>query len=768
MSDTNNQENHIVNQKAPQDVNLGALYRGIKGEQNLEENKTQDKNIQDPKYVGWCKKAYKQFPALGKGNLHKKVKDAVLFLGWKLKPEEYDAFVMTVAVFSLGIVFVLLILIYILFYFLAQSIDALSSIDPLIVIAVSLAVLGGIAGYLIYAASNYPLVKAEEEKRQSLTYLPAMIGYLTMYLKLVPNLERAILFASQQGEGHLAEDFRKAIWDTNIGVYSSVSEGLDYIAYRWKAYSLDFKEAVMMIKSAMVEDNEARRSELLDKTTENLLDAIKLKMETYARQLSQPSLVLFYVGVLLPLLLVIILPIGSVFAGLPFSNPYVLFILYDVAIPMFVFFYGKKISRSVPLLYHTPVIPDNYKGVPKKNNFRIGKFEMNVFVLLALVLIIGVGLSIFLQYQFGVTLEKTMIKDNLPQNYIDNPDSYFQMMADSYIATTGKKIAKDTDEYNSTVATQKLLYSLKDGHDTTPYYILYGIVLTLALLIALYCYLTAVYKKKIQDYYIDMESNFREVLFILASRLSEGKPMETALKDTMHFFPDLVISQDLLAKVVDNINLLGMPLDQALFDPLFGALKNNPSVLIKNNMKIISDSSQLGVTTVAKTILSISTQLKNIEDIKVTVEKLTDDVREMMTTMVSMIAPAVLGMVSAIQKVVILTLSSLGSSGMSSSSSSSSTSALGSSSMSSLDPSKVMGAVNPNAIGSIASPFAFNLILSINLILVVLALVYFISRVQSDNPIQMKMNMAYMIPVAVVVFILASMGASLLLGGLGG
>jgi len=135
--------------------------------------------------------------------------------------------------------------------------------------------------------------------------------------------------------------------------------------------------------------------------------------------------------------------------------------------------------------------------------------------------------------------------------------------------------------------------------------------------------------------------------------------------------------------------------------------------------------------------------------------------------MVSMIAPAVLGMVSAIQKVVILTLSSLGSSGGMSSSSSSS-SLLADSGMSSFDPSKIMGSVDPNAIGSIASPFAFNLILSINLILVALALVYFISRVQSDNPIQMKMNMAYMVPVAVIVFILASLGASLLLGGLGG
>ena len=73
----------------------------------------------------------------------------------------------------------------------------------------------------------------------------------------------------------------------------------------------------------------------------------------------------------------------------------------------------------------------------------------------------------------------------------------------------------------------------------------------------------------------------------------------------------------------------------------------------------------------------------------------------------------------------------------------------------------------PAAMRAIKSFYHFNLILAINLILVVLGLVYFISRVESDNPIKMKMNIAYMIPVAVVVFILASLGASFLLGGLG-
>jgi hypothetical protein len=745
-----------------QNVNIGAFYSRIKTDSGKENTEVKSTEVKDPKYVDLAKKVYKKFPSFAKLNAHKRVKDAVLFLGWKLKPEEYDALVVTTFVFTFGVTLIISILLFAIAFVLYQQTSF--TINPAYFLIFPLILGFSVSAYLCYYVMNYPLVKAEEEKRQALAYLPAMVGYLTMYLKLVPNLERAILFASQQGEGHLANEMKKLVWDTNLGVYNSISQGLDFLSYRWEKYSRDFKEAIMMIKSAMVEDNEARRTELLDKTTENLLDAIKLKMETYARGLSQPSLVLFYIGVLLPLLLVIILPIGSVFASLPFSNPWVLSIIYCVAIPLFVFFYGKKISRKVPLLYKAPIIPDDYKGLPKKNHIRIKNFEINLFVLLGLIFVIGLGILYIAQISFGVTLEKIMRDvDQLPQKYIDDPESYFDMLTENYILTANLSVVKGSPEYEKIYNTQKMLYSLSPGHDTTPYIFLYGFAVLLAILVALYAYLSSKDKKKIQDYYMGMEKNFREVLFILASRLSEGKPMETAIKETKEFFPELVISQDFLAKTLDNINLLGMPLEQALFDPMFGSLKNNPSELIKNNMKIISDSSELGVNTVAKTILSISLQLKNIEDIKITVQKLTDDVRQMMSTMASMIAPAVLGMVSGIQKVVILTLSNLGSSGLAQSSD---TSVVSDAGMQGMDIGKIMGSLDPNAIGSIATPLQFNIILIINLTLVVLGLVYFISKVQSDSDLEFKKNVSYMIPVAIIVFVLTSAGSSLLLSGL--
>ena len=60
----------------------------------------------------------------------------------------------------------------------------------------------------------------------------------------------------------------------------------------------------------------------------------------------------------------------------------------------------------------------------------------------------------------------------------------------------------------------------------------------------------------------------------MASRLSEGKPMETAIKETKEF-SRIGYWSDVSAKTLDNINLLGMPLEQVLFDPMFGSLKQS-------------------------------------------------------------------------------------------------------------------------------------------------------------------------------------------------
>jgi len=744
------------------DFTLGKLYSGIRADKKIENDEEKTRKYEDPTYVKICKKIYKRFPNFGKAKKFKPdIDDAVKFLDWKLKPKVYDSAVKTISIFSIVFLFIVLIVSYFVFLSLYNS-DKISY-SPMVLTFGVLLVLGGIIAGIIYYFMNYPLTRAKKEQRLSLVYLPEVVGYMTMSLKLVPNLERAVKFAALQGKGKLAEDLRKILWNVNIGIYNNVEEALDELAYKWKKFSPEFKEAIMMIKSAMIEDSDARREELLDKTMSVLLDAIKIKMDTVARGLSQPSLVLFYVGILLPLLLVIILPIGAVFANLSVANVWSLALVYDVFLPLFVFLYARHVIKGMPALYKPPTVPYKYKGLPKKGHMRIGKLQINLKIFVAIVFIIGILLSIFLQINFGVTLQSVMKKEQLPQKYIDNPDAYFQKLAnDSYMAKYGKPPSADVLA-KETLA-QKKLFLMQPGHDTTPFYIIYGFALTLALVIFLYFFFDSYYRRKIQKYYINMEQEFKETLYILASRLGEGKPMEQALKSTKQFFSDLTVSQDLYAKTIDNLNLLGLPLEQAFFDPTFGSLRYNPSMLINNNIRLIVGATQLGVKTAAKTILAIIMQIKNIDEIKELVKKVTLDIIQMMNTMTTMIAPAVLGITVSMEKIVVTTLNSLASSG-SFSSSASNTSMASMNGMGSLNPSQLMGSFQMSNISNIASPFAFNIIVIIYVVLLVLILSYYTSNLQENNELAMKQLMAFTVPVAVVIFILSSLGAKLLLGG---
>ena len=136
-----------------------------------------------------------------------------------------------------------------------------------------------------------------------------------------------------------------------------------------------------------------------------------------------------------------------------------------------------------------------------------------------------------------------------------------------------------------------------------------------------------------------MEYEFKDPLYVIASRMVENKPIEEALRHAQKFLPDYVISQKLFAKTVDNINLLGMPLENAVFDPNYGALKNNPSSLIRTSMKLLVDSVKMGVEVSARTLMSLSLQLQNSDKVNKMLSILVKNITSTMKTMAVFIAP---------------------------------------------------------------------------------------------------------------------------------
>jgi Flp pilus assembly protein TadB len=103
---------------------------------------------------------------------------------------------------------------------------------------------------VLYYLSEYVKIKARLMKISSLGDIPEILSYLVMSMKLVPNLEHAVLFAARNSERPLAKDLKKLTWDLKLRIYSSMDEALLSFADLWGRNSEYFKRSLHLIKSS--------------------------------------------------------------------------------------------------------------------------------------------------------------------------------------------------------------------------------------------------------------------------------------------------------------------------------------------------------------------------------------------------------------------------------------------------------------------------------------------------------------------------------------
>ncbi|MBI5553619.1 MAG: hypothetical protein HY917_02650 [Candidatus Diapherotrites archaeon] len=736
-------------------------------------------------FVAYCKRVHAAVPSLGSaGAFPSDIKDAVEFLGWELRPAEWDAaFKFTLGAALMGA----LVMGTVLNFFLAETIGEIIG-SGLILMAVFFGPFLGLALYAAFTVRSYPLREAESEQVKALTFVPEIMGHMVMSMKLVPNLEKALEFASLHGRGKIAQDFQRVIWDTQLGMYGSVSEGLDALAYRWGKFSFEFKQSLMRVRSSVLESAESRRFLLLDKTMSELLESVKFKMEIYARSLSQPSMMLFYLGVLLPLILIIILPVGSSFSGAPLAHPLVLGFLYMILIPGFTFLFARSLIARRPPTYEAPFIPDTYPGLPPKGMIREGGLQVPVMAVLAVILVAGAGLSIFVSQQgfppkfmtppdqdpffiihpdqsaYEVQLKAGLIEVGQPPNYFSAESPEGALFLEFTRQGMSAEVAK------ARVISEEKAFYMKKGNDIAPTALVFSLMLVFSLLVFVYLYYSNIYKRRAQEEVMKLEDEFRDSLYILASRLGENKPVEEALRHVRDFLPTYRISS-MYDKILENISLLSMPLHEAIFDKTYGALRNIPSKTMATSMQLLTDSVQLGVNVAARTMIALSIQLQNAQAVTRKMTELLSEITSMMQTLSIFIAPIVLGITVSLQKVVILTLFSIASSDsgasvqnldVSGAVDGSGFSVGGISSITSGNAGSLLSA----DISGVATPTEFIFIIAVYIILLVIIMNYFITKIQEDNDLLVRINLAKALPFSVLIFIVAVVVADLFIGGL--
>ncbi|MCK4884364.1 MAG: hypothetical protein KAS30_05810, partial [Candidatus Diapherotrites archaeon] len=151
-------------------------------------------------------------------------------------------------------------------------------------------------------------------------------------------------------------------------------------------------------------------------------------------------------------------------------------------------------------------------------------------------------------------------------------------------------------------------------------------------------------------------------------------------------------------------------------------------------------------------------QIQDSKKIDSNLRKMLEDLTAMMNSMAIMIAPMVLGITTALQKIVLDALSNI-----TKATSSSSSGSMGSSGMGNM-----LSGMDSTAATSIINPTDFLLIIGFYVIELVIILMYFTMNIQEGrNLILVKMAIAKILPVAITFFIISTLLANSLIANTG-
>src|SRR3989344_7909070 len=154
-----------------------------------------------------------------------------------------------------------------------------------------------------------PMIMADSWRLKASNQMVLVVFFIVTYMRHTSNIERAIDFAANHLSAPLSLDLKKVIWDVQTEKYGSIKDSLESYLETWKAYNMEFVEAMHLIEASLYEGSEDRRVDLLEKSLELILEETYEKMLHYAQNLKSPITMLHMLGIILPILGLVILPL---------------------------------------------------------------------------------------------------------------------------------------------------------------------------------------------------------------------------------------------------------------------------------------------------------------------------------------------------------------------------------------------------------------------------------------------------------------------------
>ena len=497
------------------------------------------------------------------------------------------------------------------------------------IITVLIFVIGG--ALAVKPIAKYPIHLADMHRLRASNQMVMCILYIVMYLRHTSNLEHAVKFAGEHIGAPLSLDLRKIVWDVETSRFSTIKESIDHYLESWKGYNMDFVESFHLIESSILEGNNQRRLELLEKSLEVMLEGTYENMLHYAQNIQSPITTLHMLGVILPVLGLIILPLMGSFLGVKW---YQLAIIYNIFLPIGVYFIGFQIMSKRPVGYSEGnLLEDNPKFESmRKVNFLGMEIEPKSYAIFLAVIFLLIGFFPLIYHALGY--EDIIIS-------FGNYENFGSLM--------GYQVSEDAEG--------NVIESGPFGIGAA----LFSLVITFGLAYSLSAYYKARSRKliAIREETKKLEKEFQGALFQLGNRIGGGFPTEMVFGDVAKNMQGTPTGNFL--QIVDtNIRMLGMSVTQAIFDEKVGAINQYPSSLIESSMKIMAETSQKGPSVVSKALISISSYLDRINKVNERLKDLLAETVGSMKAQIAFLSPVISGIVVGIGTMITSIIGSLG------------------------------------------------------------------------------------------------------------
>ncbi|MBI4450626.1 hypothetical protein HY642_01510 [Candidatus Woesearchaeota archaeon] len=483
--------------------------------------------------------------------------------------------------------------------------------------------------------ARMPAFIANTWRLKSSNQMVQCVFYVVTHMRHTSNLELAIEFAGEHLAPPLSLDMKKVLWDVETGTFENIKESLDSYLEKWRKYNSEFIEAFHLIESSLYEPSEERRLSLLDKSLDVMLQGTYEKMLHYAHNLKSPITTLHMMGVILPVLGLVILPmVVSFINGIRW---YHLAMFYNIVLPLLVFYLAKNILSNRPTGYGdtdiTELNPELKKY--KKVLFKFGGREINISPF-------AVSLCVFIVL-FIVALSPLLI-------HIIDPTLEYEF----------KDLKLKMFDYRKPVKPE--LYP--EGTVLGPFGVGAAIIsiffpLSLGLSWGLYYRLRTTNVIQIRENTKKLEDEFSAALFQLGNRLGDGLPAEMAMTKVAEVMRDSVSGQ-FFELVSTNIRKLGMGLRDAIFNPQSGAIIYFPSAIIESSMKVLVESVKKGPLIAAQALTNVSRYIKEIHAVNERLRDLMADIVQDIKSQINFLTPTISGIVVGITSMITTIIGALG------------------------------------------------------------------------------------------------------------